>query len=425
MELKKAVEAIKSSDTISFNSYITNEEAKILQTIKEKTAIKLINEDAYAYQNFLSEYSKVSGRSLFSATNETLKNSDTIVMIGTKITRDNPLVQCSVDMAVTQKKANFIYMHPIDDSELIKTYNQFIKYEAGSEEGVIALLAYFLIQDAPEEYKEYLEDLDIGNLSGDCSVGEEEIEAIVAKLKKSQNNTLVIGEDIYAHEQAKNIAKLVGLIDRCTDFNVMLIPSQINTLGVSLICDLDKDRGEKVVGYNCAGDFVISSEAKGDIQVPALNQQEGTFVNIDKRVVNTNVTLAFDGYCLNDIANELLGLSIENTTNYTKVLPNEKGFKDIKFDELGNGYDLEEKTIEYQNVTIDEVSEIGTYNGTVVYRCTPLSQFNTNARSKNTKELIGSAEFAKAAKIQTIDIHTILLLTMAMRVPPKRWDMAA
>ena len=41
-----AVEAIKSSDTIKFNSYITNEEAKLLQTLKEKTGIKLVNNDA-------------------------------------------------------------------------------------------------------------------------------------------------------------------------------------------------------------------------------------------------------------------------------------------------------------------------------------------------------------------------------------------
>jgi len=419
MELTKAVEAMKSSDTISFNSYITNEEAMILQTIKNKTGIKLVNEDAYAYQNFLSEYSKISGRSIYSATNETLKESDTIVMIGTRIARDNPVVKYSTSMAVTSRKANFIYMHPIDDPDLTRRYNQFIKYEAGSEEGVIALLAYFLIEEAPIEYQEYLDDLDIGNLSGDCSVGEEEIEAIVDKLKRSKNNTLVIGEDIYAHEHALNIAKFVGLIERCTNFNVMLIPSQTNTLGVSLICDLDENFGEKVVGYNRVGDFIISSEGRGDIAVPALNQQEGTFVNLDKKVVNTNVAIEFDGYCLNDIANNLLGLSVENTIEYTKVLPNEKGFKNISFDELGNGYDkygndkrgynLKERLFECENVTLDEVSEIGTYNGTVVYRCEPLHQFNTNTakslskRLKSTKELMGSAEFAKAAKVKSGD----------------------
>lgn len=35
----KALGAIKSAQSIKFNSFITNEEAKILQTIKEKTGI--------------------------------------------------------------------------------------------------------------------------------------------------------------------------------------------------------------------------------------------------------------------------------------------------------------------------------------------------------------------------------------------------
>jgi NADH-quinone oxidoreductase subunit G len=328
-KLEAAVKAVKSSDVISFNSYITNEEAMILQTLKEKTGIRLWNDDAKFYQNFMGEYSKVTGNAIYSATNDTIKDSDAVIMIGTRISRDNPVVKYATNIAVKKKRANFVYMHPIDDINLQNKYNQFVKYEAGSEEGVIALLASYLIKEIPAEYKSYFDDLDIGNLSGDCSVGEEEFESIAKKLIRSKNKTLVIGEDIYAHKRAKNIAKLVGLIEKCTDFKVMIIPSQTNTLGVSLICDLDEKGGEKVVGYNEVGDFVISSEGLGDIEVPALNQQEGTFTNIDKKVVNTNVALDFDGYTLNDIANAVLGTEVEHTIDYTKSLPVSKGYRSV------------------------------------------------------------------------------------------------
>ena len=419
--LKKAVEAVKSSDVISFNSYITNEEAMILQTLKEKTGIRLWNDDAKFYQKFMAEYSKISGKALYSATNKTLQDSDSIIMIGTRISRDNPAVKYSANIAVKKRRANFIYMHPIDDLNLQNKYNQFVKYEAGSEEGVIALLASYLIKDIPAQYEEYFDELDIGNLSGDCSVGEEEFEDIVKKLIRSKNKTLVIGEDIYAHKKAKNIAKLVGLIEKCTDFNVMIIPSQTNTLGVSLICDLDEKGGEKVVGYNEVGDFIISSEGLGDIEVPSLNQQEGTFTNIDKEVLNTNKALDFDGYCLNDIANAVLGTNVINTIEYTSSLPVAKGYKAIDFDSLENGYDkygndrrgyvLDEICLEAQNIEIDEISSIDTYNGTVIYRCEPLHQFNTNTakslKLQTNKSLRGSAAFATAAKIKDGDTVNI------------------
>ena len=416
----KAIDAIKNADTIRFNSVITNEEAKLLQTLKETIGIKLINSDAKDYQNFLKNYSSITGKTLYSGTNATIASSDAIIMIGTRISRDNPGVKYAVNIATKKQRAQFIYMHPIDDIALQNKYTQFVKYEASSEEGVLALLASYLIKDIPEELKSYFDDLDIGYLSGESSVGEEEYEAIVKKLIRRKNKTLVIGSDLYGHKNASNIAKLVGLIDRCTDFNVVIIPSQTNTLGVSLICDLDNEAGSNVVGYNADGDFIISESGSGDLQVPALNQQEGTFTSIDKRVLNTNVALEFDGYCLNDIVNQFLEIKVDNTIDYTAILPVDKGFKTINFDDLDNGYDkygndlrgyhLESKNVDVK-ISLDEVSDINTYNGTVVYRCEPLHQFNTNtAKSlllQTNKSVRGSLSFATAAKIKegdTIDI---------------------
>ncbi len=420
---KNAIEAIKTSDSIRFNSYITNEEAKLLSVLKEKTGIKLVNEDAKNYQNFLNTYCEASGNSLYTGSNETIKISDAIVMIGTRISRDNPGTKYAVNIATKKRRAQFVYMHPIDDIALQNKYTQFIKYEVGSEEGVIALLASYLIKEASVEHKNYLEDLDIGYLSGETSVGEEELELLEQRFMKAKNKTLIVGEDLYGHPQAENIAKLVGLIDKYTDFDVVLIPSQTNTLGVSLICELDDDTGSKVVGYNEVGDFIISDNGTGDLQVPALNQQEGTFVSIDKRVLNTNVALSFDGYCLNDIVNEFLEYTQEYTVDYTSQLPINKGFKDIKFDDLQNGYDKYGKDLRgyYLNtstsasnkeVSLDEVEDINTYNGTVVYRCEPLHQFNKNtAKSlllQTNNNLRGSAAFAMAAKIKDGDTVNII-----------------
>lgn len=211
------------------------------------------------------------------------------------------------------------------------------------------------------------------------------------------------------------------MIEKYTDFDVMIIPSQTNTLGVSLICDLDEKGGDKVLGYNEVGDFVISSEGLGDIEVPALNQQEGTFTSIDKKVVNTNAALQFDGYTLNDIANGILENSKEHTIDYTVELPTSKGFKAISFDDLGNGFDkygndlrgyeLDTLNLGTQIVPLDEVEVLDTYNGTVIYRCEPLHQFNPNTakslKLQTEKSLRGSNSFATAAKIKDGDQVTI------------------
>ena len=421
-KFNQAVEAIKNANTIKFNSYITNEEALILQKLKDKLGLSLYNEDAYNYQQFMNGYSSITGSRHYSGDAKDISSSDAIIMVGTRISRDNPGIKYNVNIATKKQRADFIYMHPIDDEALKNKYTQFIKYEAGSEEGVLALLLAYLAKDIDNsEVKQYIDDLDIGYLSGESSVGEEELEEIVRKLIRKRSKTLIIGSDIYGHAKSTNIGKLVGLIDRYTNFNIIIVPSQTNTLGVSLICDLDNNIGNKTVGYNERADFVLSSHQNGDLDMPALNQQEGSFVSVDKHLINTNVALDFGGYCLNDIANEILDKKVEHTIEYTKQLPVESGFKAIEFDSLEIGYTnagvdkrgylLEERSCE-SSLSLDEVDNLNTYNGTVIYRCEPLHQFNKSTALspwlKADTHLRGSASFAQAAKIKAGDKVNII-----------------
>ncbi|WXG21306.1 hypothetical protein VBZ67_02520 [Campylobacter concisus] len=97
-----------------------------------------------------------------------------------------------------------------------------------------------------------------------------------------------------------------------------------------------REKPGKTLGYNEMGEFKFSI-FEGDLDVGALNQQEGTFTSINNEVVPTNAALSHGGYFLNDIANAL-GLAAKNTIDYTAQLPKEKGYKGIKFDDLENFY---------------------------------------------------------------------------------------
>ena len=105
-----------------------------------------------------------------------------------------------------------------------------------------------------------------------------------------------------------------------------MIPTLTNTLGVSLINELSDDEGKFSIGYNTKGDFTLSAIGDGDLDMPAINQQEGTLTSINKRVNPTNAAIGYGGYELNDIA-KALGLESDNTIDYTCELPTSKGFK--------------------------------------------------------------------------------------------------
>jgi len=125
-------------------------------------------------------------------------------------------------------------------------------------------------------------------------------------MKKKESFALIVGEDLYFHKRAKNIANLIVALENYSPVKVAMVPPKTNSLGVALICDLDDEANGYTVGYNALGDFRLSALGDGDLDIPALNQQEGTFTNMNKRVLPTNVALDYDGYVLNDIVQELI-----------------------------------------------------------------------------------------------------------------------
>ena len=415
----KALQAIKNAKAIRFSSMITNEEALLLQRLKESLGIKLYNEDARKYALFMEAYASISGKKHHSATLEAVKQADAVIMIGSMIATDNPAVRYAMTTAAKHNGAKIIYAHPIEDALMQNTITQFLKYEVGTEEGVLALIAKYLLADCElgSDEKAFFDALDDGYLSAESNIGEEELSLMMKSLMRTKNRVLVVGNDLIAHKEAKNIAKLVAVIEKYSDISVLVVPRDVNTLGVSLTCKLDCDDNslENVVGYNEKGSFVIASLAGADLATPALNQQEGTFVSIDNRVIPTNAALAFDGYELHDLAKEL-GVGKQNTIDFTKELPQESGFKALEFDALENflaplgedvrGYMLDQVEVAMDG-SLDELDALPEFNGTIIYNVNPVLQFNayTNIASQLERDttLRGSAQFGAAARISDGD----------------------
>ncbi|MGD9970758.1 MAG: 2Fe-2S iron-sulfur cluster-binding protein [Sulfuricurvum sp.] len=413
-EFAKAVAAFKQAGAVRFNSMITNEEAMILKRLKETFGFKLFNEEARNYQKFMNAFGSVSGKKAFSGSLEAIRQSDGIIVLGGRISTDNPAVRYAVTTAARHNGAKVVYMHPLEDALLQNVVTQFVKYEVGTEEGVSAMLVKTLIGDnnLDEEEQRFFEGLDEGYLCAESNVGDEEFTRIAQSMKRLKRKTLIVGSDVLAHKRSENIAKLLALLEAESDFSVIVVATNVNTVGVSLICNLDKEEaGAFTVGYNAHGDYVIASSNEADFRVPSLNQQEGSFVNIDYQLLPTNVAVPFSGYNLNDIANAL-GLDAEYTIDYTTKLPVEEGFKSTQFDDLGNfygplgedkrGYMLDNVDVATDG-EIEEIDDLPEFNGTVMYRCNPVNQFNFyTARTKqleDSPQVRGSAQFAAAAKI--------------------------
>ena len=378
--LEKAVQALKSAKTIVFNSQITNEEALILQKLKEKLGLKLVNPEAYQYREFLSVYSKISGKSLYSGDLNTVRKSNFVISVGSALKTDSPNSRYAFNNAIKMNKGAGIYFHPVKDPIIDGLSKNVIQINHQPYEEIEAL-KWILIQFGKDIPETISAKLDISQFQ-EKYLGEDFQTKLEKLLKKKDKFSLIVGADLYGAKNWQDIAEVVGLIDLYTDFSVVIIPSDTNTLGVIQICELDRSGEAPRVGYNEKGDFTFSALGDGDFDIPALNQQEGTFVNIDKRVVPLNVALPYGGYTLNDVANEILDNPKQWTIDYTSEL-----FKKVDFDSLPNeflnsgeenrGYLLDIDEVEREEPTFhlanNEPPKLGS---SVIYLANPVLQFN-------------------------------------------------
>ncbi|UTJ06408.1 NADH-quinone oxidoreductase subunit G [Arcobacter roscoffensis] len=434
----KAIEAFSKADTIKFNSYITNEEALILQKLAKQRGARLVNEDARRYQEFLKNYASTSGRSLYSSTLTDVHSSNFVISVGSYLKSDLPNARYAFNNSVIMNKGAALYFHPVADPVMEKIGKKgkttdFIYHDAMAQEAILYFILYKFGKDLPASIKEFIDSKTekrtktvvetvkekVVEIVKDEETGEEKevskmvpkkvekevefeynsfieefgkdenfLELVDSMLAKKDNFSLIVGEDLITHPNAANLAKLCGIIDRYTAFDIVILPTQTNTLGVSLICDLADEENGFVVGYNEKADFELSALGDGDLDIPALNQQEGTFTNVDKKVIPTNAALAHKGYNLNDIANVVLNDEIEYTIEYTEQLPLTGGFKAVDFDSLPNefgndrveyrGYDLSVLVSEASDdVELDLSSKIELVEDeTVIYKANPINQFN-------------------------------------------------
>ncbi|RLA67724.1 MAG: ferredoxin, partial [Epsilonproteobacteria bacterium] len=430
------IEAFKKADTVRFNAMITNEEAAMLQKLKKERGLKLYNPEARAFQKFLNHYEAASGNSLWTTDTDTMmKKSDFVISIGAALRNDSPALKYAFNNVQKLNKGAGLYFHPVGDT-LIPTFGKNVEvfnHKVGLEEAALYLvLDLFADKDKlPAEVKDYIASFQkeetktikekevktvtemvlneetgkeeevskkvtemvekeisvslnglVDLLGGDASTFED---TFAKMMKKKENFSMMIGEDLYYHDKAENLAKLIALVEVTCDIDVVMTPPKSNALGVALICDLDDDCSGYTIGYNENGDFKLSALGTGDLDMPALNQQEGTMTSIAKRVLPTNAALEYAGYELNDLVKVLVGAPAL-TIDWTATLPTDRGFKALAFDTLPNtftnqgvdnrGYVLETSNVETELPEVEKFDESLVLEGEIAYRCNPARQFN-------------------------------------------------
>lgn len=203
------------------------------------------------------------------------------------------------DLAAKFHNASFLTLSPMEDEKLQN--NIFVKCEISSEAYVLMMIASEICKD--------LENEDIGFLSGESSVGEEEIEEIVDFLKDA--NFIIADENMLNFNKDKdNIKALLNLI--ASNFNLKIIDSagnklDFNSANLGELKELDNFDGAVVYKHTKDDEF------KGGNYFKIVSKvKDGELVTIKSKNLNITKTFKFD----KNLKGTIAFLGVKNLDNY-------------------------------------------------------------------------------------------------------------
>lgn len=421
LALKNAIKAFKNAKAIKLGTQISNEEAFVLNYLKHTLNVKLYCEDARVYQEFISILKATSNAPIHKTAN-TIKNADVCISLASFIFDESPLIKSQIAQAILLHKTRYIYMHPIPDDRL--KAHQHIQYEVQTELGVLALmLSSFLKNNKTDTgLTKFICDLDLGYLSSESNIAEEELEKLSENFSNAQNPVILVGHELLYHPQSSRIAQMLGLIEKYTPAKIILLAPSGNTIGISLICNLDRDEEDikqNIIGYKTKGDFVLNEvfneityennpnfTPQTDFVIPSMLQIEGSITNMDYRLLPIVASLPYEGYDICNIAQHF-GFEASSLIELTNKLPQTSGFKNIAYDDLDNyfdqegkehrGYDL--KPIVFTNtydLTFESIEFLPESNGSLLF----IPKQSGNFMSFEEPKIIASKQFGRANKLQ-------------------------
>lgn len=207
-----------------------------------------------------------------------MKN-DLVVVVGTMLSKD------SLELLEKIKNSKIALISVMEDTSIMDNVSFFSQYEAGSEEGVVAILAKELLSRAtlPQDIQKYFDELDEGYVSAETNIGEEEVEELHVMLQGAKSPMIVFGKDVFLNSRIENISKFINLISKYSNIEVMCLGKlkSDETANLEDVEELKSFDGTVVFEYNAreentflvgSAQFGVAAKVQDGQQIVVQNQ---------------------------------------------------------------------------------------------------------------------------------------------------------
>jgi len=217
--------------------------------------------------------------------------NDLIAVVGSMISLDDR------ELFEDIKNSKIALISVLEDLSLMSSVKFFSRYEAGSEEGVIAILAKEFLKNAdlPKEKRDYFDELDEGYISAETNIGEEEVEELYVMIQNASNPLIVFGKDMFLNSRVENISKFINLLKKYSKIEIKCLGKlKTDSLHVEELEELKSFDGTVVFEYNSdenselligSAQFAVAAKVKNGQPITVKNQDRE--FRLDKKLKGT------------------------------------------------------------------------------------------------------------------------------------------
>ena len=159
----------------------------------------------------------------------------------------------------------------------------YVRYEVGTEEGVVALLLYeFANKGADSKLDDFINALDYGYLSAESNVSEEELSEIKNQIRTRKKPLLLVGDDIAYHAQKSNILNMLSALKSHSILEVICAENLSSDFSLKPLANLPEHNGCMI--------FVAQDSRESSID-SSKDSHESNTEKQDSSELNANPTL--------------------------------------------------------------------------------------------------------------------------------------
>ncbi len=240
-----------------------------------------------------------------------LKKSDLCVLFGgfsnACLNENERLILGSIN----QSKLPYALLRPLQDTRDLQENCLFASYEIHTEAAILALILRGILEQTSQLKGHVLEKIDVGYLSSEANMSEEELQELIALIVKAKKRVLVLNREITKHADNAFLYTLLSELQNYLE--ILHIPC--NDSSVTAAFYDSKDQEWLLETAFKEGILPFESELKDLESLERISEANGSFVYVSYKSLETpKLSFSKQFKIANKIQHSKAGFQISNKT---------------------------------------------------------------------------------------------------------------